>query len=189
MWQRYKQKDSFLSAVSDGLQNQGVPASAASAVLDGISRADDNLRAEEAGPRGVALNLRIGSWVLRDDDLPIIQTLGTTATALAATLATGGIAWPAAAAALTSFADLCWKAWRKGASLSSTELIVYGFVKAHGPITVERLSTLLQEAKESLSVQEIEVALRNLAEMELNNGELLAMTSLENDGVWVARNF
>src|SRR2546426_640897 len=46
-----------------------------SALISGISSADDVLRSQVTGSKSLALNLKIGTWVIRDDDLPLFRAL------------------------------------------------------------------------------------------------------------------
>ena len=58
-----------------------------SALISGISSADDVVRSQVTGSKSLALNLKIGTWVIRDDDLPLFRALSPTGAAIALTLA------------------------------------------------------------------------------------------------------
>src|SRR5215472_2416017 len=121
MFSTYETQGEFLDAVSAVLDDDGASGDLQSALLSGIAIADDDLRTGKQA-EALALNLKVGTWVIRDDDVPVIQALGAIAAAVAASLATGGLALPSVAVAVTAFADLCWRAWRKGARLTESEL-------------------------------------------------------------------
>src|SRR6267142_5241037 len=108
MLSTYKTKDDFLGAVSSHLEKQESQANIRSALLTGISAAEDDLR-NESREESQAFHLKLGSWVIRDDDIPIFESFNSMATAVALTLTTAGIAWPAVAAALTALANICWR--------------------------------------------------------------------------------
>jgi len=124
----------FVSAVVQEWKQQGQSQSLADALAQGFSRAESEIRAEgemhEAG-----LDLRLGGWVLRTQDMPVIEAIGAVAAAAAAVVTPGGVATAALIAAISSFASLCWKAWRRGASLSRTEITVLGLLQTQGPMT------------------------------------------------------
>jgi hypothetical protein len=182
----YGSKAEFLSAVSSTLESDDISSDVSAAVVSGISAADDGLRATATPAQSVAFNLRIGAWVVSDEDLPIIRAIGAVAAAVAASLATGGVALPLTAPAITELANLCWQAWRKGARLNSTQILVFGFLQTHGPVTVTRLESLLRTQGNDLSRDEIRTTLHSLTEFELNDGSLLALADRGDGDVWKA---
>ncbi|HXN89515.1 MAG TPA: hypothetical protein VN890_09210 [Methylocella sp.] len=182
----YRTKHEFLDAISTKLQEQGSSAEIRSALLSGVSSADEVLRDEERDQDSQAFHLKLGSWVVRDDDLPIFQALNATAAAVAVTLTTGGVAGPAVAAALTSLADLCWRMWRKGGRLSQRQVSVYGFLRALGPTTAEALLPHLEKGDKDISPKVLTSVLQGLTEIELNDGRLVALASKDTNELWKA---
>ncbi|MBV8524220.1 MAG: hypothetical protein JOY71_19190 [Acetobacteraceae bacterium] len=182
----FRTKDDFLEAISRKLEEQGSSVEVRSALLSGISSADAALREKEGDQDFQAFNLKVGSWVVRDDDLPIFQAINATAAAVALTLTTGGLAAASLAAALTSFADLCWRMWRKGGRLSRRQVSAYGFLQALGPMTVQELLAHLKGDDKKISSEDLTSILRSLAEIELNDGHIVALTAENSNGQWKA---
>ncbi|MGB6688602.1 MAG: hypothetical protein WBE76_12245 [Terracidiphilus sp.] len=192
----YKTKDDFLGAVESHLNQQPLDrqqldqqdsrANIRSALLAGISSAEDDLRNESQDDKSQAFHLKVGSWVIRDDDVPIFEAVNAVASAVVLTLTTAGIAWPAIATALTSLASVCWRVWRKGARLSSRQVSVYGFLKAQGPMTLAALADCLKKAGIDLTQDDVASTLESLAEIELNDGQIVTLASRDASEHWKA---
>jgi hypothetical protein len=185
----YKTKDDFLGAVESHLNQQQLDqhdsqANIRSALLAGISSAEDDLHNEIRDDRDHAFHLKVGSWVIRDDDVPIFEAVNAVASALVLTLTTAGIAWPAIATALTSLASVCWKVWRKGAHLSSRQVSVYGFLKAQGPMPLAALANCLKKGGMDLTQEDVASTLDSLTEIELNDGQIVTLASKDARDQW-----
>jgi hypothetical protein len=192
-WRRYmlstfKTKEEFLGAVSSQLEKQQSESNIRSALLAGVSSAEDDLRNESAEEESQAFHLKMGSWVIRDDDIPIFEAVNSTATAVALTLTTAGIAWPAVATTLITFANVCWRVWRRGVHLSSRQVSVYGFLKAQGPMTLIALTDGLKKAGEDFTQEDLASTLESLSEIELNNGQIVKLASKDANEQWKALN-
>ena len=74
----FKSKVDFIAAVSSKLDPTQTSQDVRSALISGISSADDVVRSQVTGSKSLALNLKIGTWVIRDDDLPLFRALSTT---------------------------------------------------------------------------------------------------------------
>jgi len=124
----FETEQEFLDAVAQALPDDTHTDGLLSrAVLAGVHEAD--VGARQTGPAEArGLNLRLKGWVLRNEDLPVIEGIGIVGAAATASLAPGGIAAAAVITAVTSFSAMCWKAWRKGAPLSRSEIAVLGFL-------------------------------------------------------------
>src|SRR5215831_8562455 len=168
MLSTYQTKDDFLNAVLTHLPPQDSQEDIRSALLAGISSAEDDLREQARHDESQAIHLKLGSWVIRDDDLPIFEAVSSMATAVTLTLTTAGIAWPAIATALSQIANMSWRVWRRGAHLSAPQVDVYGFLKAQGPLTVSALTEGLNKAGKSLTESDVSATLQSLSEIELN---------------------
>jgi hypothetical protein len=182
----YKTKDEFLSAVSAHLEKEESQGKVSSALLSGVSSAEDDFRNEARAEDSQAFHLKLGAWVIRDDDLPIFEAVSSMGTALALSLTTAGIAWPAAAAALSQIANMCWRVWRRGAHLTAPEVAVYGFLEAQGPMTVSALTEGLKKAGKDLAQNDVASALQSLSEIELNNGQIIKLASRDANERWKA---
>lgn len=183
MLSTYRTQADFLDAVSSVLDADGAAWDVRSALVSGIASADDGLRRERAS-ESLALDLKVGAWVIRDDDVPIIQALNAVGAAVAASLATGGVALPSVALAVTGLADLCWRAWRKSARLSELQLAVYGFLAGQGPMKVDALAACLASDARAVAPEVLEGTLRGLTEFDLSNGNVVALVAQEPDGAW-----
>jgi hypothetical protein len=106
----------FKTAIDTALGAAGAGDPIRAALVAGIDQGETEHRSAARSADG-SLNLRISDWVLRGQDLPVLQLIGIVGTAATAALAPGAIA-TAVVTALTSFAGLCWKTWRKGSPLS-----------------------------------------------------------------------
>lgn len=188
MLSTYKTKTEFLDAVLLHLQLEDSPGNVRSALLSGISSAEDDLRKDALGDESQAFHLRVGSWFIRDDDLPIFEAVSSTATAVALTLTTAGVAWPAIATALAQLANMCWRVWRRGAHLSAPQVAVYGFLKAQGPLTVNALAEGLNKTGKNLAQDDVASTLQSLSEIELNNGQIIKLATKDANEYWKALN-
>jgi hypothetical protein len=181
----YRTRDEFLDAVSSLLEADGGRTEVWAAVRNGISIADESITASEA-PTSQAFHLKVGSWIIRDDDVPLFQAINSTAAAVALSLVTAGMPWPAIAAALTSLADVCWRTWRKGGRLSPQQVTVYGWLRTLGRVTTESLLNHLHDRGIEMSAPELDATLRSLIEIELNDGRIVALAAKDADQLWRA---
>lgn len=151
------------------------------------------IRAGEAEARDVppnadgALNLRLGGWILRDQDIPMTELIGIVGVAATAVLASGVIAAGAVVTALTAFAAMAWKAWRKGAKLSKAELAVLGFLEMQGPMSLDDLKTRAPAALPDVTVSDIENAMASLRDVELRDGDIVELIREDAAGLWRTR--
>jgi hypothetical protein len=183
---KYATQEEFLRGVSLVLDAEDRDGALREALLSGIASADDDVRASAQDYGSLALNLKVGSWVIRDDDLPIIQALSSLAAAIAASLGTAGIALPSVVVAVTGLADLCWRAWRKGARLSEPQLAVYGCLAARGPMSAEAVAKCLAEDGRPMSSEALDGTLRTLGAFDMSDGRVVALVKREDDGTWKA---
>jgi hypothetical protein len=181
----HRTKDDFLNALSSQLEEQRVSVDIRSALLSGFSAASDRLSNEEP-EQSQAFHLKLGAWIIRDEDIPLLQAISATATAVALSLTTAGLAWPSIATALTSLTDVCWRAWRKGGRLSPQQVSVYGCLDAFGPSTCDSLLVHLPKHGKDLSADALVSTLESLTEIELNDGRIIALASQNANAVWRA---
>jgi hypothetical protein len=186
MFQAYKTQEEFLQAVSASLAHGCGSDGQLSALLVGISKADSDLRSGSAAPGSAALNLKVGAWVIRDQDVPIFAALNATAAAVIGTLTTAGVAWPLIATALSALAEVCWRAWRKGAHLTSAQVRVYGLLQAHGPLSIEGLGELLKKLGEPIEPGILKSTLDSLTDVELGDGDIIHLAKRNGDVAWQA---
>jgi hypothetical protein len=160
----------FKTAIDSALGSAAAADTIRAALVAGVDQGETEHRGEARATDG-SLNLRISNWVLRGQDMPVLELIGIVGTAATAAIAPGAIAAGIVVTALTSFASLCWKTWRKGAALSKAEIAVLGFIEVHGPISLKDL-----EAKASgtldLTATDIDNAVLTLQQVEERNGEI-----------------
>jgi hypothetical protein len=179
--QSYASESEFLTAISGCLP---ADPDMKTAIVQGIAEAERQLRAE---PRisDPGLPLRIGTWVLREEDTPVAEMIGLAATG-ATSLATPELAATALIASVAEFACLCWRAWRKGARLSRSEITVLGLLKLHGPMRLTDLQEKASTAPGRLSTEEVQKALQRLNDIELRDGTLVELAHKNASGEWRA---
>ena len=177
----------FKATIAERLAG-AVPADLATALADGVASGESEWRATPARIGETALNLRLGRYVIHDDDLPVIQTLGAVASAIVAGSATGGVALPALLPALTSLANLVWNLWRKGAVLNPGQLRVLGLLHAHAPCSTAALAPLAAASGTgAVPAETLEAVLRSLTEVEARDGSVIALAKSDAQGLWTAR--
>lgn len=180
----FSSESEFLDAIAERWPGGGTELE--QALRDGVGAAESEARSEQGAADG-SLDLRLGSWVLRSEDLPVAEAIGLVGAALAAALAPGAIAAGAVVTAVTGFATLCWKAWRKGAPLSRDEIAVLGLLQVHGPMTLEQLQKRAASELEGLAPDDVERTLQSLTDVELRDGRLVELVRQDASGRWRAR--
>jgi hypothetical protein len=174
----------FTGAISASLDV--LPPEVRTAVSAGIATGDAAARGAAPGDDGT-LNLRLGGWVLRDQDVPVTELIGIVGAAVTAAMVPGAIAAGAVITALTSFAAVAWKAWRRGAKLSKPEIAVLGFLEVQGPMTLDELKARAPAALPDLSPTDVERAVATLQDIELRDGDIVALIRNDAAGLWRLR--
>jgi hypothetical protein len=178
----YDTEEGFAAAVAERLP-AGAPAR--SAVLGGIREGEAEARAAKPLP-DPGLNLRLASWVLRDEDMPVLEAISMAAAAATALLAPAAITAAAVIAGVAAFSKLCWSTYRRGAILSRNEIGVLGVLKLHGPIALEELQQKAAAAVAGLTPPTVAASLQSLTNVELRDGSLVALARIDASGRWVA---
>lgn len=176
----------FTSAIDTALQDRVTSVDIRSALTAGIGAGEHESRGD-AGQTDGALNLRVKSWILRDQDIPMTELIGIVGAAVTTALAPGVIAAGAVVTALSAFASLAWKAWRKGAKLSKVEVAVLGFLQVQGPMSLDDLKAKAPPALDGLTAVDVERAIKSLQDVELRDGDLVALIRQDASGLWRAR--
>jgi hypothetical protein len=117
----------------------------------------------------------------------VTELIGVVGAAAAAALAPGAIVAAAMVTALSSFAALVWKAWRKGAKLTKAEVATLGFLEVHGPMSDQDLLAKAPVALEGLSTAEVQRAIQTLQDVELRDGDVVSLIRRDASGLWRAR--
>ncbi len=183
MNKQFETSADFSKAIDSALSASTTSDALRAALVAGVDQGEAEQRASAPPPADGALNLRISNWILRGQDMPILELIGIVGAAATAALAPGAIAAAAIVTALTSFATLCWKTWRKGAPLSKPEIAVLGFVQVHGPITDADLLAKMHGTLD-LSDADITNAVQTLQQVQLRDGSVVALIRKDPAGQW-----
>jgi hypothetical protein len=132
-----------------------------------------------------ALNLKVGRFIIRDEDLPFIETIGTVATTLAGAGTAASLTAAALIPAITGLATIAWNLWRRGLVLSRDELALLGLLRSADTISSDNLLTLARSAGLSIDSKALEHALQRLTDATTRDGTEVHLTKQEN-GLWRA---
>lgn len=182
----FETETEFTAAIGATLQGSVTSAEIRNALIVGIGAGEHDARDEQADADG-ALNLRLGNWILREQDIPVTELIGIVGTAAVAALAPGVIAAGAVVTALSTFAALAWKAWRKGAKLSKAEIAVLGFLEVQGPMSIDDLKIKAPAVLDGVAATDVERAMQSLQDVELRDGDIVAFIRKDSSGLWRTR--
>jgi hypothetical protein len=185
--QTFNTEEGFAAAIEQALQPGAPPEAVRGAIVAGVRRAEEEVRAEGGG--GSGLELRIRNWVLREEDLPVAETIGLVGAAATALLAPAAVAAAAVVTALTAFAGLCWRTWRKGGVLSRAEIAILGFLQVQGPMTLDDLKQKASAAIAGLTPDDVGQGLQSLRDVELRDGRIVELVRQDASGRWRAHSF
>jgi hypothetical protein len=179
-------QNEFADAIDAALQASALTPDVRAALTAGIGQGEMQFR-NDAPKLDGSLNLRLNSWILREQDIPVTEIIGVVGAAATVALAPGVIAAGAVITALSTFAALCWKAWRKGAKLSRAEIAVLGFLQVQGPMSLEDLKAKAPAALDGLTAADVEHAVQSLQDVELRDGNIVELLRKDGAGLWRAR--
>jgi hypothetical protein len=182
MTQTFETPEAFSHAIDSKLTASAASDALRSAIVSGIDQGEAEHRGETQAADG-ALNLRIGGWVLRGQDTPILELIGIVAAAATAAVVPGAILAVPIITAVSSFATLCWKAWRKGAPLTKPEVAVLGFIGVHQPIDQADLLTKMHGTLD-LTDDQIAKAFKTLQEVMLRDGSVVSLIRKDAADQW-----
>jgi hypothetical protein len=135
-------------------------------------------------PPGGGLNLRVGNWVMRDADIPVIEAIAMVGGAIVALATPGPLAVASLVAGLTAFAKLVWSTWRKSAKLSRDEIAIIGLLHVHGPIKLEGLQEQAERAFPHMSKDSVADNLLSLTEVQLIDGSIVEVARRDASSRW-----
>jgi hypothetical protein len=171
----------FVSAAAREWTNDERTQPLVGALVDGLRSAESEVRsADEIHEAG--LDLRLGGWVLRTQDMPVLEAIGVVSAAALALAAPGAVVAAAAITAVSGFASLCWKAWRRGAPLSRAEITVLGFLRIHGPMTEQQLVEKVAEGPSGMPADEVRTTVSSLGDVELRDGSIVELVRRDASG-------
>jgi hypothetical protein len=182
----YKSQRDFMDAVSVHMTENEVPHNMRAAILEGITAASEAVGGEISGNEDAALNLKVGRWFIRDDDLPFFESVGVIGTVLGSLMTTGVLAAPAAIASATTLAAICWRIWRKGGRLNRDQMRVLTVLKSDGPLTEGEVRDHLARTGLSLTLAEVHELLFQLTDVQLYDGTLASLVRPDANKNWRA---
>jgi hypothetical protein len=130
------------------------------------------------------MNLRIGTWFIRDDDLPMFDAFAAIGGLAATALAGATIAPATAVTSGTSIARAVWQIWRKGGRLSMDEMRVLNLLTTRGSASAEELAGLARAQLDGRGAPAVEALLKAMTEVELRDGSVVALVRKDPDGTW-----
>jgi hypothetical protein len=184
---QFNSEGEFLAALGDPWVHQPGGAELRAALSAGISQAETEVRQDGDGSDDAALDLRLKGWVLRTEDMPVAEAIGIVAAALTAATGPVGITAAAVVTAVSSFAALCWKAWRKGAPLSRNEIALLGLLRLHGPMTEDDLASKAVAQFPEMTPGDVMKNLQSLGDVNLRDGTVVTLVRRDASGRWVAQ--
>jgi hypothetical protein len=158
----------------------------AEAIVRGVGASERELR-EDMQPDG-GLNLRIGTWVMRDVDIPVIEAIAMVGGTIVALATPGPLAVASLVAGVTAFSKLVWSTWRKSAKLSKDEIAIIGLLQMHGPVTLEHLQELGIRVFPHMSKDSVVASLVSLSDVELIDGNIIEVVRRDASDRWRLRN-
>ncbi len=176
----------FVEALTEKWAEEAPGADLLAALSAGVSQAETDVR-RDGGGTGAGLDFRLKGWVLRTEDMPVVEAIGIVGAVATAAAVPGGIAAAAVITALTSFAAMCWKAWRKGAPLSRNEIALLGFLELQGPMTEEELVAKAISQLPDMTADDVRKSLQSLGDVELRDGSIVELVRRDASGRWRAR--
>ena len=177
-------EERFRAAVQARLGPERVDPAIVAALADGVVQAEHAVAAEVRLPGQSSLNVRLGKFVVRDDDLPLFESLGAVAAAVTAAMSTAGVATPLIVTAVVSLARLCWTLWRKGVLLTDDQMMVLGVLQTSGPSTLDEVLARIRARAPAMPVERVTATLRSLGEIELSSGAILRLASADSANLW-----
>jgi hypothetical protein len=182
MTQTFETSEAFSHAIDSTLTPSASSDQLRAALVAGIDKGEARHRAQSQSTDG-ALNLRIGNWVLRTQDTPVIELIGIVAAAATAAVVPGAVLALPIITAVSCFATLAWNTWRKGASLTRAETAVLGFITVHAPISEPDLLSKMHGTL-CLTDTEITNALKTLQQVMLRNGSIVPLIRKDAADQW-----
>ncbi len=177
-------KDDFTAHLKAQAQD-AVPDDIAQALSAGVAQSEGELRDVDSPVDG--LNLRVGQWVLRDSDVPVLEAITMAGAALGAVAAPGAIAVGTVLAGLTAFAKFVWSAWRRSSRLTRDEIAVLGILHTRGALSQDDLTTLALDAFPQMTAAQVAQTLLSLQDIELLNGDIIELIRKDASGRWRIR--
>lgn len=178
----YENEAGCVDALTDKLQAQFIEPTLARKVAEALS--EEFVTEQQVGGFG----LRVGTWVIRDEDLNLLDAFATGVLAGFGAVAGGPIV-VAVATACVAGAKLVWAASRKGITLSKDQQVVITALQTYKTgCTKEQLSQWLTENFRSggWSPDKVSITLAQLEKIATYDGTVVAIAQKDGRGCWHA---
>lgn len=172
----------FETALAGSLDGD-IPEDVRVAIKDGILEEERLLRSGDVELHG--FNLRLGKWLLRDDDIPVIEIIGLVGSGILAIAATGPLGLAAVISGVKSFAKIVWDAWRKSARLGNNEITMLGVIEVFGPIDEADAIAEAQKIDADVKLETWAKSILSLTDVELANGDVVELIRKDASERWV----
>jgi hypothetical protein len=179
----FDSREGFAQAVKERVAAAAPTAELQLSIVEAILAAEDEIRVSPAPSSD--LNLRVGHWFLRTEDVPFLDSVSA-AGAFAAAAAGGAALAPAAIVAAAAFAGILWRLWRRGGRLSDYQVAILAGLSSLGPMNLDELLGHVESQGLRVTPQHLRDALDDLADFELNNGVTTPLVRRLDDGRWRA---
>jgi hypothetical protein len=184
MIRKFQSESSFREAVDAELSTLNVPDAFREGVASGIVQAEADMRKEAPRVDPSGMKLRIGTWFIRDDDIPMFEAFAALGGIAATALAGAAIAPATAVTSSTSLAKAIWQVWRKGGRLSKEEMSVLNLLASRGSSSAEDLARLAGAQLGGRDTAGFESLLKAMTAVELRDGSVVALVRKDSDGTW-----
>jgi hypothetical protein len=179
----FDSREDFARAVEERVAAAAPAEELQRAMVEAIMAAEDEFRSHPSSSSD--LNLRIGHWFLRNEDVPFLDSVSA-AGAFAAAAAGGAALAPAAVAAAAAFVGIMWRVWRRGGRLSDDQVAVLAALNSRGPLNYDDLLAQVKEQESQITSQRLRDALLDLEDFEFNNGVTAPLVRKLDDSRWRA---
>ncbi|WP_170766546.1 hypothetical protein [Ruegeria lacuscaerulensis] len=184
MFRKFQSESDFRDAIEAELSKRNMSNAFSEGVVLGIIEAEADIRQEPPRVDPSGMRLRIGTWFIRDDDIPVFDAFtalgGLVVTAMAGT----AIAPAAALTSGTSIARAIWQVWRKGGRLSTDQMKVLCLLAARGPSSPDEITEIDDVHLKAHDAAGTANLLQTLTEVELRDGSVVALVRQNPDGTW-----
>ncbi len=178
----YEDTQAYAAELRQHIHTDGLNSDIVAQLSDAIVLADTGNQQKSSPADG--LNLKIGKRILRDRDLPILESIGMVAAAITAVVAPAALAAPAVISGLASFAKLVWSTWRNSAKLAESEIAVLGLLQVHGPLSQDDLIKKAAETFPDMSADTVAHTLVSLTDVEQLDGDIVELIRKDASGRW-----
>jgi hypothetical protein len=142
---------------------------------------------EDRGEERSGLDLRLGRWVVRDDDLDLFGTIKNGLIALASSqYAFADLTISGLTSTVLALLNLLRNAHRRGAAVSPAQVELLAILKDRGPCSVSDLATARNSIADARAEQQVREELVTLTRVTTRN-DVVAFVAEDATGRWSVR--